>query len=685
MNNKAIVDDWRIKLLLPLLWFIDFLLKQRPIASAIFERVNQRETLKNILLSIYANKESVDETLVEIIREPANEEGALDAFVSIVTGPPGPNLVQLMPSISIPVLVLWGDQDPFTPLDGPVGKYFSSLPSKLSNVKLIVLEGVGHCPHDDRPELGSLKKWVTVRGAVLSRAPPTKRNLGHWMEADSYPIDYIACATTPTDLLKLRTLYNIPEEILLVIPGKDDVPSRPPRGYVMMHLESFKLGARLPLQRYFVEILGGMHLAPGQLHPNGWRVLSAMYVLWERCGSVEPSLVGVKHLYQLKSSLKEAGWYYFMSSSAKRKPITSFPSSCKNWKNKFFFAGGNWCPAARSLGGDIYLPMRFVIPESWGLIKELEDRPLLQVETALVNASTCQDLLSSTNLVRSRLVDVAAGMDNEILSAMTRKRGRAPSSSSNPPPPSKKTNVGPPKASVPALPPPPPQKNGGEKVSDKSPKMVKDIESMNLAELAGSVQRVSFKLATLVSCYKNRSLRHERRLQADNQDLKKKAESAGRSKEKLLDLHKQIMDLEEKVAMAESTSVKLESELGDLKFDLQATQSKGDTLKTTLEGEIKSLSEQLAEAKGKSADVDDRLDAEYDSRRNMAEADQGSKEQDDQDQVEAPLGGVQVEEAGDRAPEVGQGSVPPPPDVADLPLPEIADPSTVEAADPHNL
>ncbi|KAH9782197.1 AB hydrolase-1 domain-containing protein [Citrus sinensis] len=153
MNNKAIVDDWRIKLLFPLLWFIDFLLKQRPIASAIFERVKQRETLRNILLSIYANKESVDETLVEIIREPANEEGALDAFVSIVTGPPGPNPVQLMPSISIPVLVLWGDEDPFTPLDGPVGKYFSSLPSKLSNVKLIVLEGVGHCPHDDRPEL----------------------------------------------------------------------------------------------------------------------------------------------------------------------------------------------------------------------------------------------------------------------------------------------------------------------------------------------------------------------------------------------------------------------------------------------------------------------------------------------------------------------------------------------------
>ena len=96
------------------------------------------------------------------------------------------------------------------------------------------------------------------------------------MEADSYHIDFISCATTPTDLFKLRNLYNIPEEVLLVVSGKGDVPSRLPRGYVTMHLESFKLGARLPLQRYFAKILGGMHLAPGQLHPNGWRVLSAI-------------------------------------------------------------------------------------------------------------------------------------------------------------------------------------------------------------------------------------------------------------------------------------------------------------------------------------------------------------------------------------------------------------------------
>ncbi|KAF6145237.1 hypothetical protein GIB67_041432 [Kingdonia uniflora] len=91
--------------------------------------------------------------LLLIIKGPADGEGELDAFVSIITGPPGPNPVQLMPRITLLVLILWGDQDTFTPLDGPVEKYFSSLPSQSSNISLFVLKGVGHCPHDDRPDL----------------------------------------------------------------------------------------------------------------------------------------------------------------------------------------------------------------------------------------------------------------------------------------------------------------------------------------------------------------------------------------------------------------------------------------------------------------------------------------------------------------------------------------------------
>lgn len=101
--------------------------------------------------------------------------------------------------------------------------------------------------------------------------------------------------------------------------------------------------------------------------------------------------------------------------------------------------------------------------------------------------------------------------------------------------------------------------------------MVKDVESMDLDELGGSHQRVAFKLATLASCYKLTTARHKRKQQAEIQDLKKKVESADCSKEKMLELHRQVMDLEEKAASAESNSFQLESELADLKSDLEDT------------------------------------------------------------------------------------------------------------------
>ena len=55
MNNKAVFDDWRIKLLMPLLLLIDFLLKQRGIASALFNRVKDRHDSFNNLFDLHSS------------------------------------------------------------------------------------------------------------------------------------------------------------------------------------------------------------------------------------------------------------------------------------------------------------------------------------------------------------------------------------------------------------------------------------------------------------------------------------------------------------------------------------------------------------------------------------------------------------------------------------------------------
>ena len=145
---------------------------------------------------------------------------------------------------------------------------------------------------------------------------------------------------TVNNLDDLQARYDIPDDILLRILGKKDTPSRPPRAYVTLFLKSFKFGMRCPLQPYFARMLSGLNLTPGQLNPNRWRVLSCMFILWDRCCQNEPTIDEVKHLYQLKSSPKDAGWYYFMLSTKTRKPITDLPiGGGENWKKKFFFAG----------------------------------------------------------------------------------------------------------------------------------------------------------------------------------------------------------------------------------------------------------------------------------------------------------------------------------------------------------
>ena len=124
-------DDWRIKLAMPLLMLIDFLLNQPAIARSLFDNFRTKENIRNVLLSVYGNAEAVDDELVELIYRPSCDEGALAAFVSIITGPPGPNPSSLVPRLTQPLLVLWGDADPFTPADGPVGQAFQALPTEV--------------------------------------------------------------------------------------------------------------------------------------------------------------------------------------------------------------------------------------------------------------------------------------------------------------------------------------------------------------------------------------------------------------------------------------------------------------------------------------------------------------------------------------------------------------------------
>ncbi|GMN18672.1 hypothetical protein TIFTF001_050825 [Ficus carica] len=74
-------------------------------------------------------------------------------------------------------------------------------------------------------------------------------------------------------LVALRREFNIPENVDLLVPGVDDLPSRPPSGYIALSVEYFRAGLRLPFHPFLRQALTRLNVAPAQLNANAYRVL----------------------------------------------------------------------------------------------------------------------------------------------------------------------------------------------------------------------------------------------------------------------------------------------------------------------------------------------------------------------------------------------------------------------------
>ncbi|XP_015383116.1 uncharacterized protein LOC107175852 [Citrus sinensis] len=155
-------------------------------------------------------------------------------------------------------------------------------------------------------------------------------------------------------------------------------------------------------------------------------LLYGLFALWDKCGHGEPTVDEVKYLYQLKSSPKDVGWYYFISSTKTRKPITDLPTGGGgNWKRKFFFAGGPWGQVAQIDGENVRVPSRFIVSGSWGFHYKLKPEVLKWVETILANSCPCRDLLSLCSLIdESHLVPAAHIMEDAVIRVLNGKHPR---------------------------------------------------------------------------------------------------------------------------------------------------------------------------------------------------------------------------------------------------------------------
>ena len=61
--------------------------------------------------------------------------------VSENVGDPGPTPQSMIPDVKGPLILLWGLKDPFTPIDGPVARYFRNLATIRPHTVFEELEG----------------------------------------------------------------------------------------------------------------------------------------------------------------------------------------------------------------------------------------------------------------------------------------------------------------------------------------------------------------------------------------------------------------------------------------------------------------------------------------------------------------------------------------------------------------
>lgn len=139
---------------------LDAVLALRPLASYVFDAVRNEDNVRSILSNVYVDGGRVDDLLVESTLRPADDPRALDVFVAILTGDPGPTPADLVPETDAPIHCIWGEKDQITPLSGLTGVLFQNL-ERAGRCTFTRLDA-GHVPHDDDVESANaaLLAWL---------------------------------------------------------------------------------------------------------------------------------------------------------------------------------------------------------------------------------------------------------------------------------------------------------------------------------------------------------------------------------------------------------------------------------------------------------------------------------------------------------------------------------------------
>ena len=134
--------------------------RQRWLLAPLFRLLARPQAVRAVLRQAYPSGANVDDTLLEILLSPTRDPGALESFRGFVNLFNDHLAPDLLAGLNLPVRMLWGAKDPWE--DPAEAQRWAA--SFACVRELQVLEGLGHCPHDEAPERVNpiLLRWLNA-------------------------------------------------------------------------------------------------------------------------------------------------------------------------------------------------------------------------------------------------------------------------------------------------------------------------------------------------------------------------------------------------------------------------------------------------------------------------------------------------------------------------------------------
>ncbi len=131
---------------------------RHPLGNLMLYKFVQRKTfIRNTLKKVYLDQTAVTDQLIEEIYRPSCDAGATQVFASVFSNQQGEKVDILLGKMKCPLLMLWGEGDPWIDARQRGAKFREYYP-QLTEYYL----NAGHCPHDEVPsEVNSIiDRWI---------------------------------------------------------------------------------------------------------------------------------------------------------------------------------------------------------------------------------------------------------------------------------------------------------------------------------------------------------------------------------------------------------------------------------------------------------------------------------------------------------------------------------------------